>query len=544
VVSTEIKSVPAFDPPRIEHGFVGLAALLGVIGGALGALLLGQDGGFDLKNYHWYNPHALLEGRLGRDVLVAQLQSYFNPALDLPFYLAVRQFGPSAGSMFLGALHGLNFVLVVVLASKLLPLRPGRGGFPWPGVLWLLCGLVGCWGPIFLADLGGSRGDTTTSLFVLASLTLLLRSRGPAIARSGLVLGVGWGLKLTLGVYVAGGLAALLLVGVRGTRARLGVALRWGIAVLAGLLVSFGPWSAYLFRNYESPVFPFANQFFRSPYALPLDFSERRFHPEGLVDALTFPLQFASGGEVAWEFAFRDLRLGLLYVLLLAVWGLSLAGLRQGTLSKPAEPGRGPVAFMLCFVVVSYITWQLGFSVYRYLAALELLAPTLIVVLVARLGAGARWSPLVQGLALLLIVGFVRVPQVERLPWQDDLFGVQVPEVESPGIVVLAGDDATSYLVPSFPPTLRFVRIQSNLSFPDDETRLNQIMRDLVGSESGPRYFIKGPHPIDHETLRLFGLRLLSGSCQPIVSRVDSGLALCSLALRMGDEPASSLPGF
>ncbi|MBN94649.1 MAG: hypothetical protein CL928_11350 [Deltaproteobacteria bacterium] len=513
----------------VQLRLVGLAVLLGAVGGALGTLLLGQDGGFDLKNYHWYNPHALLNGRLEQDILVAQLQSYFNPALDLPFYLAVEQFGPKAGSMLLGAVHGLNFSLVVLLASKLLPSGGPRGGFPRPPVLWFLCGVVGCWGPIFVADLGGSRGDTTTSLFVLAALLCLLRRAGPAFVLSGLAMGIGWGLKLTVGVYVAGGLAALVLVGLDGPRGRFQSALRWCFGVFAGLLASFGPWSVHLVRSYENPVFPFANQFFRSPYALPVDFSERRFHPEGVVESILFPLKFASGGEVAWTFAYRDLRFGLLYVLVGVAVALWLWRRRTGSLEVAASEDRRPLAFVLCFTVLSYVAWQWGFCVYRYLAALELLAPTVIVVLVARLGTSRVWTPLMQLSLLLLIVVFVRVPEVERLPWEEDLFQVEVPPVRGAGVVVLAGDDATSYLVPSFPAELRFVRIQSNLSFPDDETRLNELMRAVVTREEGPLYFIKGPHPIDHESLRTFGLRIVEGSCRAIVSRVDSGLALCDL---------------
>ena len=49
---------------------------------------LGKDVNWDLRNYHWYNAWALLNGRLGWDLAPAQLQTYYNPrrrpALLLP----------------------------------------------------------------------------------------------------------------------------------------------------------------------------------------------------------------------------------------------------------------------------------------------------------------------------------------------------------------------------------------------------------------------------------------------------------------------------
>ena len=51
---------------------------------------LGQEVGWDLRNYHFYVPHLLIHGRFAQDVEPAGVQTYFNPLLDLPFYVAVR----------------------------------------------------------------------------------------------------------------------------------------------------------------------------------------------------------------------------------------------------------------------------------------------------------------------------------------------------------------------------------------------------------------------------------------------------------------------
>ncbi|HET9047075.1 MAG TPA: hypothetical protein VFO33_08960, partial [Casimicrobiaceae bacterium] len=65
-----------------------LAACIAIAAGV--AIALGQDANWDLQNYHFYDPWALIHGRaLGHDVAAAQLQTYLNPLLDVPFYAMV-----------------------------------------------------------------------------------------------------------------------------------------------------------------------------------------------------------------------------------------------------------------------------------------------------------------------------------------------------------------------------------------------------------------------------------------------------------------------
>src|SRR4051812_28066674 len=89
------------------------------------SVFLGQDDNWDLKNYHWYNPYALLHGRLDLDMAPGQWQSYFNPLIDVPYYvLSTSLPGPLVGFL-MGALHGLNFLLLVAIARRLLGDRAG-----------------------------------------------------------------------------------------------------------------------------------------------------------------------------------------------------------------------------------------------------------------------------------------------------------------------------------------------------------------------------------------------------------------------------------
>src|ERR1700754_4216951 len=77
-------------PPRPTFGLTAKEALfLGLVILFWGAfvIVLGKDTSWDFRNYHWYAPYAFLNNRLGIDVAVALQASYYNPFLDIPFYL-------------------------------------------------------------------------------------------------------------------------------------------------------------------------------------------------------------------------------------------------------------------------------------------------------------------------------------------------------------------------------------------------------------------------------------------------------------------------
>src|SRR5918994_883963 len=69
---------------RIAAWAICLAVPLGCV---LLNLVLGQDANWDLRNYHWYNAYSFLTGRFGFDVVPAQTPSFYNPTLDIPFFL-------------------------------------------------------------------------------------------------------------------------------------------------------------------------------------------------------------------------------------------------------------------------------------------------------------------------------------------------------------------------------------------------------------------------------------------------------------------------
>ena len=84
--------------------------------GGSASLARGTDATWDLRNYHFYNPWALLHGRLYLDYAPAQIQTYLNPLPDLPFYALVRAEMPAP---FIAFFTGLPFGLAVYFFCRI-----------------------------------------------------------------------------------------------------------------------------------------------------------------------------------------------------------------------------------------------------------------------------------------------------------------------------------------------------------------------------------------------------------------------------------------
>src|SRR5229473_3038194 len=85
----------------------------------------------------------------------------------------------------------------------------------------------------------------------------------------------------------------------------------------AGLSVAGGPWFLILWQRTGNPTFPYLNQIFHSALALPISHRDDSFVPEGFVDTVLFPFLVALGRLSDAEFPFRDLRVPVLYGLVL-----------------------------------------------------------------------------------------------------------------------------------------------------------------------------------------------------------------------------------
>lgn len=516
-----------------------LLALGPLFFGAL-AVWLGQDANWDFRNYHWYNAFAFLNGRYDIDVQPSQIPFFYNPAIDVPFYVLAQHVSAKTAAFILGVVQGLNFPLLFMLAYASLRVpRLSHKVFVCAGLSFL--GMLGGGG---IAQIGTTFYDNVLSLGLFASALLSLRfwrtlndaswSKALALAvLCGLPAGLMMGLKLPVATFCIGLCGAFLLVAGPLAR-RVWIAFGFGLGVLLGLAVAYGPWAAFLISQYGSPVYPYFNGLFPTPFDPPAFIRDIKFVQTAWLNRLFLPFLFAfnplSVGEIPWQ----DFRIPVLYGFLpVAIVGRLLFGRNKNAPDRFTD--YVATRYLLWFAGLSYLVWLFGFGIYRYLLPLEMLAPLLIVVAIGLMPLRTQPRVFLTLFVLLAIAATVRPGDWgRREAWLDHPVEIVRPDIEAPAqtMILMASVEPYSHVLTEFPPESAFVRVQSNYLSPEQKSGYNDMIKARVAAHKGvfklliPRY-----HDLTaRDALKHFGLFFSPQSCKPVEDRLyDSQLVLCDV---------------
>ena len=146
-------------------------ALGSLLAGAIYTWFVGEDVNWDWLNYHEYNVWAVINGRYGIDALPAGFQTYFNPIVYFPVYYLRHLLPLPYGLMIIGAVHGLNLLLIYFLVRVLLREAATASAI---GASILMAAV----GPMTLSEVGTSFSDILTALPILAGCVLILSAEG------------------------------------------------------------------------------------------------------------------------------------------------------------------------------------------------------------------------------------------------------------------------------------------------------------------------------------------------------------------------------
>lgn len=496
-----------------------IAVVLTTLSGAVAALALGQPWSPDLDTYHFYNGFALLAGRLDQDIAPAGPASYFNPLLDVFHYLGVRYVHPAAFTAFLGAVQGLNIVLVWAIARRVL----GIG--PW----WIsaLAALMAACGQNAVALLGDMFGDNTVSIPALAGLLAVLMGghRPRWLLVAGALGGGAAGVKLTMaGPHLALGAVACWIAW---NQRRPWLLVAFAFGSLVGWSLTHGWWSIQLWQRFGNPLFPFFNNIFHSPF-LPSGFlHDVRWTPDGLLAWARGPIDAAVGRhEHLQELPFRDARL-LAGVLGALVW--LIFRLRTGA----GRPTGTPAGLLILYWTVGYAAWATVWGYYRYATVLELLAPV-----VALSALQTAWPRRLGLTASLLAVSLLLTTDVNvwARSTKPPPFGFRPfwyrarlpPEATEPHQLILLPEWKTSYAAAFFPEDAAFI----SLAYEDMwGPAMEKAIADRIAHHQGPIRVLKPPSADHERVLDAYGLEP-AGSCE--LARFGRGrrLLLCPVARR------------
>jgi len=529
------------------------------------SLFLGQDISWDLKNYHYYNAYALIHGRLEYDYAPAQLQTYIaNPFLDLPFYILTGSLKAFKVGFLMGGIHGLNFGLLFLIAWLFLKHEKTR----WRWFLSLLFSIAGSFCLVNIIELGTTMNDNLVSLFVLASLIVVLSrvfteehlAVGPALFLGNFLIGCGAGLKWTVLSYAGGFLIALFLASflMGGFLKSCKVLFIGCLGLLAGILAVDGYWALQLWQKFGNPLFPFCNHLFKSPFIATDNLNPYLpMLPKTLIQAMFRPFYFVVYGNTSLELSFREITLATVYilfviVLLVFIYRLAvdcwLARKDERSRHQPesalcrfriylsADEDRVRRLFIFAFFIASYIIWESLFSYYRYLIVLEFLSPLVIYLLLSILLKEKR----IRLTVFLFILALVFLTtsyatSYGRMNWSDNYFDVRIPHVDQHSIVVFSSENPRSYLVPFFSPDIRFISIYNNFNYVYVKNEYSEEISKIIDGQKAPIYLLASEEELSQgqKSLAPYGLEILRSKKEKIHSKLDSDLSLYVLHKRV-----------
>lgn len=448
------------------------------------AVYLGKDFNWDLRNYHYYNAYAFLQGRSGLDMAPAQLQTYHNPLLDLPFYWMANTFPARVVGFVLGYVQGLNLSLVLLIFWRTTCRMPNWSRFG----LALLVLLLAAVSPAFVLELGTTYNDNMASLFVLGALLLLIqgvesgdgKTRRGLAATAGLLMGIGAGLKPTVCFYGLATIAAIWVLP-QSWREKVTLSLSYTLLAALGLCLSAGFWWWDLWTRFENPVFPYLNNIFQSPHIEAISFRDMRYLPEQFWEYLVRPFTLSWYPKRIGNQAAVDVRFPLYHLLcILSLFKVLFSRRGKVGLREPLVREEWS-AFFLVFSLSAFVLWMVTFSFYRYLLVLELLIPLCIVAVAGLLHRSKRAFVLTTvPVAAAILLSFEPL-DLRRAPWSDPYFEVETSEFESSDnlLVVMLGAAPMAYVIPEFPPETRFVRPEGNMKLKEGDLLLRDIRRAI-----------------------------------------------------------------
>lgn len=392
---------------------------------------LGMDGNFDTANYHAYIGWSALKGVGYQQGSVAQYHTYLNPVADVLNYSAFTA-SPLVGA----ALHSLLFASTMLALFKLVKL------FIWNNYYSFFAVAIGMTSAMTVSTFGTWMNEHVVALPVIIGLYLLLKHINDRAlylcSISGFLFGVALGLKLTAAQYVAGAIAVVFIF----SKSRFKESLGLLIGCLIGYVLVDGYFMFMRWDSFQNPIFPFANNIFKSLY-YPVEWkSFGSFKPEEILKYLALPATWVHSGDLSEINTVRDGRLLLAYV------GIALilfAYLFKRSVKRD-EFG------LVVFFVASWVAWILVFRVYRYLVVLELLSGLIFIIALSKFfyGRSDVLRLAILHLAFILVLVVTVYPDWGRRQWSSRFHTSNLAEIviENKADFVFFADNRLSYLSP------------------------------------------------------------------------------------------------
>ena len=496
------------------------------------SLSLGQDANYDLKNYHFYNGYSFMTGRLGYDIAPAQIQTYLNPLSDVFVYLGISYLPAKLFGFIFGSLQGIGVWLIYKLTRILTDCYSTTTSI----ILSILSSVTAFSGAGWFSEIGTTFGDNVIGIFVIGAIILIvpcsyplnIRENNYAFIKSSLLLGFATGIKLVAAVYFVGFLISITFLMDKNNPIKQYTAII--ISFTIGLAASTGFWMIILWDKFESPLFPFYNKIFKSPYFALINFNDDRFFPRNVLQQLFYPFYFLRDSKLVCELEFKDFRIPFLYIVVfvLILWSLfRLFNQRNKDSTTTFADDKRTTYFLVFFCMFSYITWQFVFSVYRYAITIEMHAPVIIILVISTVIKGSRLASYSAMGVLCFAIVTVCPMSWGRVPWGKKYFSFSsTPFTQYENSTVLIFQDVVaSYMIPFFPKSTKFIGVNSFTIQSGVHSKMQIEIENALRDSSRIAVLMTAPDTINPNKKCNINVNL--ESCKHISTSVGDSYYLC-----------------
>ncbi len=421
-------------------------------------LIMRQDATYDLKNYHFFAPYWVFFNHL-HSIAASGEQTYINPLISTPFYLGPRYLPPILFQFIIGTVQGLSGPLIYLIARELRMSKP----------LAFFAAFSGMIAATALSEIGNAQGDTLIAPLLFGAILFVLRManrqmtpkkiRYRTFALAGLMAGAAVGLKETV-VCIVVAIGVLTLTTTRHWKLALANGIALSLGIIVGYIATYGWWAIVLTVKFHDPLFPMYNEFIKSPWAQPSKNVGWDRSIPGLIPLITYPFRIAHNSLITGVVPFRQLSFPLLETL----FALTVVIKAKNVIARRRWREDGAhLGALSAFFVTSYLLWCWTTGIYRYVVAVEMLAPIFLILIVKYLCENLHLIRFAVPVALVVVMAVLvtqRIPNWGRTNFTAHYFTVQVPRElnHSDASVVFVGDSPTSFIIPFFSHEPTFIR--------------------------------------------------------------------------------------
>ncbi|MGN0014080.1 MAG: hypothetical protein ACI37T_01525 [Candidatus Gastranaerophilaceae bacterium] len=499
-----------------------------MITGVIIVNIIGKETSWDFAAYHYYSVYALLHNRMGFDIMPSGIQSYLNPALDIPFYFLVKYFNDYPRIvMSIQSLYWAFTSFLVYLIAKKIFIAEHKIFFA------VFSTIIGATAFTPILENGTTWNDLPICIMFFIVLLIFANylftedslKRTIWLTAAGFILGMAVGLKSSAVLFLIGIIMSLIFLSPTFTGGGTSnhnknkfeffkfnllktfkVIILFTIAVIVGYFITNGYWMYILYSKFQNPFFPYYNNIFKSEYAPLLNFMDTRHLPHNIFERIFYPFFFMKFNYVI-EFDHIDYRYPLLYIsIFIILTGNIFAALKKNSFFSKKLNEYVDVKFfnfLTLVLIFSYIQWVKSSGILRYILPIEFLCGIYFAIVLIYIAILAKNNRIAKIIAIIMLGVFLTTTKNEEWWKTRNLYVepngkkykfLEIPNLQLPdnAVVLELGGYPTQIFIPFQNPKAQFIYIFGecdNYEFVYNE-KMRQEIQNIIKDKNKEIYLL------------------------------------------------------